>query len=118
MKASDFDGFAWMYPWQPISPAAREAYELELQTELCAEHLLYGCRATAIARTSNGDDILFLLHNNPCVLGVIHLTFVGKREPNPLWPSVRSFDSIEAWKQQVFLPDTQKNKDPRVRKIA
>jgi len=118
MLASDFDRFVWMFPWQAISRAARDAYELELQIELCPEHMLYGCKATAIGRTSNGDDILFLIHNNPTVLAVVHLTFVGRQEPNPLWPTIRFFESIEDWRRLVFLPDTVKYKDANAKKIA
>ena len=105
MQISALDRFAWIRPWQKITVAHRDAYELELRTELCPQHPLYKVKATAIARTCNGDDILFYLPGHHYPLAVVHLTFTGRLEPNPLWPTVRFYESLEAWVENCMKPE-------------
>ena len=66
---------------------------------------LYEVKATALARLCNGDDVLFFLHDHPFPLVVVHLTFTGKLEKNPLWPTFRPFESLDAWIRRAMQPD-------------
>jgi hypothetical protein len=105
MNKIDFKDFPWIAPWQPISSRGREAYEHELRLELSLSHPLFEVRATAIARTSHGDDVLFLLHDHGAQLAVVHLTFQSRPEPEAKWPSVVFYRDLDHWIMRGMLRD-------------
>jgi len=85
-------GTTWPGPWQPITVPQRRAYEQELQAELTAGHALMGGRATAVARCSRCDDVLFALQEAAHPYAVVHLVWQGpQRQP---WPATTFFESL------------------------
>ncbi len=106
MNAKDFSDFPWIDPWVPISANGRDAYNHELQMEVSLDHPLYGIRSKAIARTCHADDILFELKDHPIAqYAVVHLTFRGRPEQGPQWPSVVLYRDLEHWVTQRMLRD-------------
>ena len=105
MKKLDFSDFPWLPPWQPVSPQGRQAYEAELETELTEAHSLFGIPIRAIARTCDGDDVLFELMGQRCRLVVVHMTFSGRRENDPRWPQAQFFQDIDDWVMRSMIPD-------------
>src|SRR5664279_2934243 len=106
MDISHFEEFSWIDPWVPISERGREAYENELKMELGLDHPLYGVKARAIARTCHTDDILFHLKDHPIAeYAVVPLTFRGRLESSPQWPSVILYRDLEHWVTQRMLRD-------------
>lgn len=106
MKAKDLQDFPWIDPWVPISERGREAYDNELRMELGLDHPLYGIRTKAIARTCHTDDILFLLKDHRIAeFAVVHLTFRGKPESDPQWPSVILYKDMEHFVTMRMLRD-------------
>ena len=103
--AIDFTNFPWIAPWQAISVKGREAYENELQLELTFGHPLYGVKLRAVGRVCDGDDILFQLYDHPAQLAVVHLTFTGRPEREPRWPSVVFYSDLDHWVTRGLLPD-------------
>src|ERR1051325_8477661 len=102
----DFKEFPWIDPWIPVAERGREAYDHELRMELGLDHPLYGVTAQAVARTCHTDDILFLLKDHRLApLAVVHLTFRGKPEPDPQWPSVTLYKDLEHWVTKRMLRD-------------
>ena len=101
----DFTNFPWIAPWQAISAQGQEAYELELHLELTPGHPLYGVNVSAVGRLCHGDDILFALHDHPAQLAVVHLTFTGRPEREPRWPSVTFFSDLDHWVARGLMPD-------------
>lgn len=106
MGTTDFKDFPWIDPWVPISERGREAYENELRMELGLDHPLYGVQARAVARTCHTDDILFQLKDHLIAeLAVVHLTFRGRPESAPQWPSVILYRDLEHWVSHRMLRD-------------
>jgi len=106
MATEDFKDFPWIDPWVPVSNRGQEAYDNELKMELSLDHPLYGVRSRAIARTCHTDDILFELHDhNIARFAVVHLTFRGRPESDPQWPSVVLYRDLEHWVTQRMLRD-------------
>ena len=91
----------------PISDQGREAYNHELRMELDLDHPLYGIQARAIGRTCHTDDILYQLRDHPIAeFAVVHLTFRGRPESDPQWPSVILYRDLEHWVTQRMLRDS------------
>lgn len=105
MSALDFNGFPWVSPWQSISDRGREAYEHELTLEVGMDHPLYAVKVRAVARTCDGDDILFTTSDHVAPLAVVHLTFRGRQEKDPKWPSVVLYRDLDHWISRRMLPD-------------
>jgi len=103
--AIDFTNFPWIAPWQAISARGREAYENELGLEVTPGHPLYGVPIKAVGRTCHGDDILYELLNHPAQLAVVHLTFTGRPEREPRWPSVTFYSDLDHWVARGLMPD-------------
>src|SRR5437870_13349761 len=106
MEMKDFEEFPWIDPWVPVSEHGREAYENELRMELGLDHPLYSVKAIAVARTCHTDDILFKLKNHRIAeYAVVHLTFRGRPESDPQWPSTILYRDLEHWVTQRMLRD-------------
>jgi len=106
MTPKSLKDFPWIDPWVPVSDQGRDAYNYELRMELSLAHPLYGVRARAVARTCHTDDILFQLKDHPIAeYAVVHLTFRGKPENDPQWPSVILYRDLEHFVTQRMLRD-------------
>ena len=74
--------------------------------ELGIDHPLYEVKVRAIARTCHTDDILFQLKDHRVAeYAVVHLTFRGKPEFSPQWPSVTLYRDLEHFVTQRMLRD-------------
>jgi hypothetical protein len=102
------DNFSWPEPWKPLPlpegwlGLVRSA-EVELQSEICPGHLLYGqaCRVVAF----NSDDVnefLFVTGNSAAPLAFVHLTF--RAESDPKWPYTVCYDGWESFSKAWQLP--------------
>jgi hypothetical protein len=60
----------------------------ELQSEISPSHLLSGAAVEAVAARGANDDVLLRHLANRSRFTVVHLTWSGRREPDPLFPSV------------------------------
>ena len=106
MSMNDFNEFPWIEPWVPVSDRGRDAYENELQMEIGLDHPLYGVKVRAVARTCHTDDVLFYLKDHRIAnYAVVHLTFRGRLETDPQWPSVVLYRDLEHWVTQRMLRD-------------
>lgn len=104
MNRDAFNNFPWIQPWQAISERGRIAYEHELSLELSPAHPLFGVRATAIARSSVGDDVLFQLYEHVAELAVVHLTYTGRPEVDG-WPQMTLYANTDHWVMRGMLVD-------------
>ena len=98
MKPPDFE---WTDPWLPI---ADEAVALSLLAELEKEagptHCLFHRAVKAVARRCDCDDVLFLTNDPDRPLAVVHLTWRGEIEPDPLWPHTIFFLNWNDWRNR------------------
>jgi hypothetical protein len=106
MNFKEFKEFPWIDPWVPVSERGQEAYNQELKMEVALDHPLYGIKVKAVGRTCHTDDILFQLKDHHIAeYAVVHLTFRGKPEPDPMWPSVILYRDLEHFITQRMLRD-------------
>lgn len=89
-------------PWHSLSLDRASAFEAEIQRELSPGHPLHAVKLSALAHSDRADDVLFRLDNDRVVH--VHLTWSGKRE-SPSWPSHRIYPTLDAWREQIMLPD-------------
>jgi hypothetical protein len=91
-------------PWMTLEAKFTTSTVDELYREIGANHALNGKKVSAVARRQDCDDILFLFEGE-AGCAVVHLTYRGKIEPDPRWPSTEIFVSLEAWRLQRMIPD-------------
>ena len=99
MNAADFKSVKFVEPWHPTEPGL----ESELAREVSAQHPLSGCRAVAVARRQDNDDVLFFLPDSPQPLAVVHLTW--RREQSSEWPCTVFFSSLQDWVERCMRQD-------------
>ena len=111
--------FIWREPWIPISdPSAKSVYRFliteyasndvsqvlvdELRNELCPAHPLCIANfyAAAYCKTDT-DDVLYLTDQVSMPIVCVHLTW--KTESKPQWPHFDSYESVDAWRQQMEI---------------
>ena len=66
-------------------------FEDEYATEIGKGHPLYGVPVRAIGQRIDRDDVLFELLRHLCDYAVVHLTWSGREEADPRWPSFELF---------------------------
>ena len=66
-------------------------FEDEYAIEIVKGHPLYGVPVKAIGRRTDRDDVLFQLLRHLCDYAVVHLTWSGREESDPRWPSFELF---------------------------
>jgi hypothetical protein len=79
-------------PWVGISEA--EQLNSELRKELSPQHLLFRMKTNAIAIRMDCDDVLFETDCPEFPLAVVHITWSGTQETNPIWPHTEQFHDI------------------------
>ena len=92
----------FLEPWEQLPPDRAAALEAELQRELSPGHPLHGVTLSALACSHRADDVLFRLDDDR--VADVHLTLSRKTE-RPPWPSHDIYPSLDAWREQVMLPD-------------
>ncbi len=78
-------------PWQPTDPATPSKFEDDYATEMRKGHPLYGVPVRAIGRRIDRNDVLFESLRHLCDYAVVPLTWSGREEPDPSWPSFDLF---------------------------
>jgi hypothetical protein len=86
----------WVSPWERLTESG-EALVNELQKELPHQHILYGVPVMALARRIDCIDVLFAIDDPSKPLAVVHLTWTGKAETDPLWPTTTLYLSWQDW---------------------
>lgn len=102
-EKSRFD-FPLLEPWEIIS-AHEEMISAELKKEVREDGLLFGKEASPIARRKDCDDILFEIEGMNEQFAVVHLTWSGKKDAHPGFPSTTLYSNLENWRQECMLPD-------------
>lgn len=82
--------------WLPAGDQAKRLKE-ELARELPPGHVLDGVAATAIARRTDCDDVLFALSDDR--FAVVHLTWSGSQETDPTWPATTIHETVQLWRE-------------------
>jgi hypothetical protein len=96
--------FVWLEPWEPVSDSA-DILICELRRELAEEHVLFKVPVAAVARRTDSDDVLFATIESSKPLAVVHLTWSGRSEPDPLWPHTTLYDGWQDWIVRCQIPD-------------
>lgn len=94
----------WREPWEPAGKFAGQLEE-ELRRELGPRHPLRDRPARAIARSTNSDDVLFTIAGAEAPLAVVHLSWSGRAEADPRWPSFVPFADLADWAERRMIPD-------------
>ena len=79
--------------WSVID-TSKNYFAQELYKELGKEHILYDIQVKELARREECDDVLFLLLDGSERYAVVHLTWSGKKEKNPLYPLTRLYNKF------------------------
>ena len=87
-------------PWVAVSNA--DSLAAELARELGPRHVLFGRAVQALARRSDCDDVLFV---SLAQAFVVHLTWTGRQEVDPRWPSTETYASLEAFIEERMVSD-------------
>lgn len=96
---------AWMIPWEPIKDK-HEQFINELLKEVGDKHSLYGVKVKPIGRATNQDDVLFFIPERN-IYAVVHLTWSGKKDMHPNFPSTKYFDTLEQWVEKCMKIDNK-----------
>lgn len=64
-------------------------WEAELEREVAPGHVLMGLEVAGVGRRRDRDDALFALSTGGWA--IVHLTWTGKAEADPRWPSTQTF---------------------------
>jgi hypothetical protein len=86
----------FLEPWRAVDDRLRSNLEAELSRELPADHVLAGKAVQAVAARADRDDVLFSLPDGG--YAVVHLTWSGRREASPEWPSTELYSSLDDWR--------------------
>lgn len=92
-------------PWISVPHDLAARLEAELKRELGHHHVLQEKKVEAVARRQDCDDVLFSIAGSSTSYAVVHLTWSGKKEIDPKWPSTELFATIEDWEKQCMIPD-------------
>src|SRR5436189_6476738 len=94
-------GFNWPHPWESISADDARRFEFELRAELPAGHVLETVETVPIARWRPTDDVVFATTDEQHPVAIVHLTWKGSVEFDPLFPWTRLYrslsDALENW---------------------
>jgi hypothetical protein len=97
------EDFEFRVPWHETDAALHD----ELYREVSPQHALYGRAARAVARRQDNDDVLFELLDNdaPAAFAVVHLTWSGKPDWHPLFPSTELYSTFPDWIARCMTPE-------------
>jgi hypothetical protein len=74
--------------WDALTPTSAARLLAELRRELATDHSLATTALDAVARRGDRDDVLFRCTDEPDRYVVVHMTWSGRTEPDPRWPSI------------------------------
>lgn len=107
-------------PWSSLSIAEKLGLENELRKEVQPhdsalkrlfdnEHLLSNATYSAFARFAPSDDVLFEVYDAKTnfQFAVVHLTWTGKRERWPHYPSATYYTDLDDFKIRRMISDNE-----------
>jgi len=109
-------------PWDYLSIEQKIAFEDELYNEIGdyrkksifdfiklnnKHHVLFNSSFSAIANTGMNDDVLFAINKKGVESNyvIVHLTWSGKKDKNPNWPSTNFHKTFSDFKTNKMLID-------------
>jgi hypothetical protein len=81
--------------WRRLGPEEAAGRLRVLKGEMSAHHPLSGVDLEATAARTSNDDVLYRHVSDPARLTIVHLTWTGRRQTTPDFPSVE-FDGSYA----------------------
>ena len=87
-------------PWKKADENDQKLI-LELKKELASGHALYDKDVEVLARRLDNDDVLFKIKSTPICYALVHLTWMGKVDPNPKFPWTIIYNSLEEFEQDL-----------------
>ncbi|MBI4527196.1 MAG: hypothetical protein HY695_25670 [Deltaproteobacteria bacterium] len=76
-----------------------------MQREVGPRHPLYGKSVSAIGRRFDRDDYLYKLLDGSGRVAVVHLTWHGETERDPIGPATEIFESFDEWVEKGMETD-------------
>jgi hypothetical protein len=76
-----------------------------LRNELSADHVLFGIPVTALAKRIDSDDVLFSTADPSKPFVVVHITWRGSAESDPIWPTTTIYESWQDWTTRCMKAD-------------
>jgi hypothetical protein len=98
------DPFAFMQPWEPVRDDGHNL-DQELRKEIVSGHPLYARLVRAVARRTDCNDVLFETDSAEYRYSVVHLTWTGELEQNPIYPYTQFYPAWEEWVESRMKPD-------------
>ena len=68
-------------------------------------HPLWNKDVRAIAQRTDSDDVLFEVEGVVPTFAVVHLSWSGEPENNPMYPDAKLFSSPDQWILDGMIPD-------------
>ena len=81
-------------------------FAIELTTEVCPEHVMYGLPVRMIGRDGGSDDTLFEMLDGTGRFALVHLTWAKRQERLP-WPATVIYPNFEAFKTERMIPQNR-----------
>lgn len=98
------DQILFLEPWESIINSFF-IFNNELAKEVSEKHILYGVKATAIAKRSDNDDVLFELTDSNDKFAIVHLTWNSTKQNDPKFPRTELFETwLELYNNRI-APD-------------
>ena len=94
----------FMEPWVRVGQFADNLVK-ELRREVVNGHPLWNKDVRAIAQRTDSDDVLFEVEGVLPTFAVVHLTWSGEPENNPMYPDAKLFSSLDQWIRDGMIPD-------------
>ena len=103
MNAND-ETFEFIPPWVAVGRYADNLTK-ELLRELTDSHILWRRSVRPLAQRSDRDDVLFEVEGHIITYAVIHLSWTGEPENDPLCPDTVLFGSFDEWVREGMMRD-------------
>jgi hypothetical protein len=91
-------------PWTLIDRERAVLLEAELAREMRPDHPLAGVPCEAVAMSTMTDDVLFITDSADGPLALVHLTWSGKPDQFPNYPSTCFYPEWESFRNEEMLP--------------
>ena len=91
-------------PWKLVDPERVLRLNDELRRELCVSHVLARSSFEAVAMSTMSDDVLFMTDSILGALACVHLTWSGKPDLHPSFPSTEFYNSWAEFSEREMIP--------------
>ncbi|UII28326.1 hypothetical protein LVD15_07825 [Fulvivirga maritima] len=85
-------------PWEPVKIEQKISFEDELSRELSPDHPLAEYEYSAVASSTDSDDVLYAIHkpgDDVYDYAIVHLTWSSKQESDTAYPRVKFYKEFE-----------------------